>query len=337
MRAFITATRGLLEAPEAGPELREEINAHIEARRERRSSPTAWTRARLAAAARAPVWKRRRALSRAGRARRAASRRIESIRAETCASACGCSGARRCSCSSRRLSIAGGVGGGIAGFTIANAIIFRPIAGGVDLYRIYTSARSGEPFNNNSHADFLDFATATQAFSSMCATKEVHANLEARGAAAMRSGAILSGDCFRTLGLRPHAGRLIAPARGPDVVISYALWKRQIRRGSVGDRHADPAERRRGRRSSVSRRGASAGRAWTSAPTSGSRRITYRTLLPAGALQDRRDRRFTRLRHAARRRVARTGPRRTAGRDRIRAPTQRSRRVDGRSRKRSVA
>lgn len=190
------------------------------------------------------------------------------------------------------LSIAGGVGGGIAVFTIANAIILRPIAGGVDLYRIYTSARSGERFNNNSHADFLDFASATQAFSSMCATEEVRANLEARGAAAMRSGAIVSGDCFRTLGLRPHAGRLIAPGGGPDVVISYALWKRQF----GADRSAIGMPIRLSGVEATIVGVAPRGFSGTSLDFSADFWVApdhFRTLLPAGALQDRRDRRFT--------------------------------------------
>ena len=162
----------------------------------------------------------------------------------------------------------------------------------MDLYRIYTSARSGERFNNNSHADFLDFATATQAFSSMCATEEVRANLEARGAAAMRSGAIVSGDCFRTLGLRPHAGRLIAPGGGPDVVISYALWKRQF----GGDRSAIGMPIRLSGVPATIVGVAPRGFSGTSLDFSADFWVApdhFRTLLPAGALRDRGDRRFT--------------------------------------------
>ena len=56
-------------------------------------------------------------------------------------------------------SIAFGLGGGLIIFTIANAGIFRPLAGAdADLHRVYTANRGGTVYGGNSYADHRDFA-----------------------------------------------------------------------------------------------------------------------------------------------------------------------------------
>src|SRR5258706_3833156 len=107
-------------------------------------------------------------------------------------------------------SIAFGLGGGLIIFTIANAGIFRPLAGaGADLHRVYTANSGGTVYGGNSYADHRDFASATSIFAETCATARVRANLTLHGEAARQDGAIVTPRCFDVLGLSADAGRLI--------------------------------------------------------------------------------------------------------------------------------
>jgi predicted permease len=133
-------------------------------------------------------------------------------------------------------SIAFGLAGGLIMFTVTNAAVFRPVAGSSpDLQRIYTANRQGGVYGSNSYADHDDFAKATSVFSATCATTRVRANVTLRGQPAMRTGAIFSPRCFEVLELSAHAGRLLAdnPSGAPEIVVSHALWSRQL--------DADPA------------------------------------------------------------------------------------------------
>jgi predicted permease len=128
-------------------------------------------------------------------------------------------------------SIAFGLGGGLIIFTIANAGIFRPLAGAsADLHRIYTANRGGSIYGGTSYLDHADFASATSIFTSTCAIARVRANVTLRGEGARHEGAIVTPRCFEVLGLSAHAGRLIGqnPSGAPEAVISYALWNRQL-------------------------------------------------------------------------------------------------------------
>lgn len=97
-------------------------------------------------------------------------------------------------------SIAFGLGGGLIIFTIANAGIFRPLAGaGADLHRIYTANHGGTVYGGNSYADHRDFANAASIFAATCATARVRANVTMRGEAARHEGAIVIPRCFDVL------------------------------------------------------------------------------------------------------------------------------------------
>ena len=107
-------------------------------------------------------------------------------------------------------SIAFGLGGGLIIFTIANAGVFRPLAGAeADLHRIYTANRRGTIDGGSSYADHADFANATSVFAATCATARVRANVSIRGETAKRNGALLSPRCFDVFRLSAPAGRLI--------------------------------------------------------------------------------------------------------------------------------
>ena len=111
-------------------------------------------------------------------------------------------------------SIAFGLGGGLIVFTIANAGVFRPLAGAsADLQRVYTANRGGSIYGGNSSADRADFANATSLFAATCATARVRANVTLRGEGARHEGAIVTPRCFEVLGLAAHEGRLIGDTR----------------------------------------------------------------------------------------------------------------------------
>ena len=128
-------------------------------------------------------------------------------------------------------SIAFGLGGGLIVFTIANAGVFRPLAGAsADLHRVYTANRGGTIYGGSSYADYADFANATSIFAATCATTRVRANVTLRGQGNRHEGALVTPRCFEVLGLSAHAGRLIGenPSGAPEVVISYTLWNREL-------------------------------------------------------------------------------------------------------------
>jgi putative ABC transport system permease protein len=128
-------------------------------------------------------------------------------------------------------SIAFGLGGGLIIFAIANAFIFRPLAGAnADLHRVYTANSGGTVYGGSSYADYRDFANAPSIFAATCATARVRANVTLRGEAARQEGALVTPRCFEVLGLSAQAGRLIGdnPSGAPEVVISYTLWNRRL-------------------------------------------------------------------------------------------------------------
>jgi predicted permease len=129
------------------------------------------------------------------------------------------------------MSIAFGLGGGLMIFTVANAFIFRPVGGAsADLHRVYTANQGGSAYGGNSYADYRDFASLASVFEATCATARVRANVTLGGETARHSGALVTPRCFEVLGLPAHAGRLIGqvPSAAPEVVISHALWTRHL-------------------------------------------------------------------------------------------------------------
>ncbi|HEY7056713.1 MAG TPA: ABC transporter permease [Vicinamibacterales bacterium] len=73
-----------------------------------------------------------------------------------------------------------------------------------------------------------------QAFAAMLAWGTVGFNLAVSGESRPAQGLWVSGDFFQTLGVLPHAGRLLAPAddqkgcSAPGVVLSHAFWQKRF-------------------------------------------------------------------------------------------------------------
>jgi predicted permease len=139
------------------------------------------------------------------------------------------------------LSLAFGLGGGLALFTVTNAVLFRPLQGRLtsDLHAIHTSNRGGGRFGASSLADFRSFSTAVPGlFASTCATTNVRSNLIVGASARSLDGAVVTGGCFAAIDVRPRVGRVLSeaddtPEASPALVISHGLWRRAF--------NADPA------------------------------------------------------------------------------------------------
>src|SRR5262245_13040265 len=142
------------------------------------------------------------------------------------------------------LSLAIGVGGGAAMFSVLNAAVYRPLPGHdtAAVQAIYTSSREGGQYGSTSFADFQSFTNAPGLFAASCATRNVKANIVSGDVTHVAAGAIMSGGCFETFRVRAAAGRLLTSsddttsAETPGIVISHALWARVFNRdpGVVG-------------------------------------------------------------------------------------------------------
>src|SRR5437868_3435708 len=67
-------------------------------------------------------------------------------------------------------SVAIGIGSGLALFTVANAVLLRPLPGRntADIQQIHTSGREGDRYGSSSYADFQSFTSVPGVFSGSC-------------------------------------------------------------------------------------------------------------------------------------------------------------------------
>ena len=130
-------------------------------------------------------------------------------------------------------SLAIGLGGSVALFTLMNAALFRSLPGvdTGDIYEVHTSNSDGKPYGSSSYADFQSFVDlAPDVFAAAGAAINVRANVVTDGGARSAHGALVSGGYFDLLKLSAHRGRLLnrldeqATGRAGAAVISYPLW-----------------------------------------------------------------------------------------------------------------
>ena len=142
------------------------------------------------------------------------------------------------------LTLAIGIGGTTAVFSIVNAALLRPIGGVVQPGRLvaFSRALNGIRYDNFAYPDFLDYQERARAFSGMAAYIGVPTNFTGQSGETERLRAdLVTGDYFGVLGAARAAGRLLLPSDGapgalPVVVISYGLWQRKFgaRASAVG-------------------------------------------------------------------------------------------------------
>ena len=141
------------------------------------------------------------------------------------------------------LSLALGIGGTTAIFSLIDAIVLRalPVAEPGQLYIAEFRAPVGEPSSRLSWLFYDEVRTALAGRAEVCGTSSANRMLVAD---ADRAGPIgemprvqlVTGECFTTLRQQPQIGRLLTPADNrtrdahPVVVISNGYWARQFGR-----------------------------------------------------------------------------------------------------------
>jgi predicted permease len=132
------------------------------------------------------------------------------------------------------LSIGLGIGLNTAIFSLMNAVLLRAAPGVQDpshLVEVYTGYRSGVSFGAVSYPDYKDWRDRSSAFSGLLASTLVPANLNRDHRNEVISGALVSGNYFSVLGVKPFLGRLFTSSEDDEsgaarvVVLSYGLWK----------------------------------------------------------------------------------------------------------------
>ncbi|HKG95917.1 MAG TPA: ABC transporter permease, partial [Gemmatimonadaceae bacterium] len=135
------------------------------------------------------------------------------------------------------LLLALGVGANTAMFSLVDAVLFRRLAveRSEELLRVYASGAGSErgALSEISYPAYADFRDQATAFAGLAGYRDnVPLHLAAAGAAPERvEGAVVTGNYFGVLGVRPRVGRLLAPdddrAPGahPVAVLSERLWR----------------------------------------------------------------------------------------------------------------
>src|SRR5262245_30453420 len=134
------------------------------------------------------------------------------------------------------LSLMLGIGLNTTIFTLVNALLLAPLPGVEQpqhLVGIY-STRQGSGYYNVAYPDFDYFRQHSLSFSGMAAYWHTPFALGAGGDPVKVDGAVVSGNYFATLGLRPALGRFFLPEEDrtpgahPVAVISHKLWRRHF-------------------------------------------------------------------------------------------------------------
>lgn len=140
------------------------------------------------------------------------------------------------------LSLALGIGANAAIFSLADGLILRPlpVPHAEQLIAIQSRVR-GEgnsllPLTNVSYPDFADLRDKNKSFAGLAASQFAPVGFATEKGALPEAkfSALVSGNFFRVLDVRPQLGRGFRPeedqaaGRDPVVVISHDLWKNQF-------------------------------------------------------------------------------------------------------------
>ena len=136
------------------------------------------------------------------------------------------------------LTLALGVGANTTVFSWVNAVLLDPIPGTSDpasLRVLYGTSKSGDTVSL-AYPVYREIAGRTDVFSGVVAQRAVALALGARSGEPPQRiwGALVSGNSFAVLGVRPLLGRFFRPEEDagpgspPVVVLSESLWSRQF-------------------------------------------------------------------------------------------------------------
>ncbi len=135
-------------------------------------------------------------------------------------------------------TLALGIGATTAVFSLVDAVLFRPlpVRDPDRLVRVFARSEGSSDFSNSSYPVYTDYRDQSQSFASLAAYADfLPINLELPGHPVERvKAAVVTGNYFETLGVRPAAGRLLRapddgpPGREPVAVISRRLWTSRL-------------------------------------------------------------------------------------------------------------
>src|SRR6201999_4459097 len=133
-------------------------------------------------------------------------------------------------------SLAVGIGANTTIFSIANALLLRPMPGIKEpsrLLDIYTSSPRSQ-YRSLAYPDFEYFRDHNTTFDGVTAYSTFEAYINAGNLPEHVMGSIVSGNYFDVLGVHPNRGRFFLPEEDqtpdthPVAVLSYSLWQRSF-------------------------------------------------------------------------------------------------------------
>lgn len=135
------------------------------------------------------------------------------------------------------LSLAIGIGANVAIFSVASALLIRPLPGIAEPSRLVDVGRTtkGQGFDTTSYPNYKDIRARTTTLSGVYAwrVEPEPMSLADQGGAERIYGTRVTGNYFQVIGVRPERGRLFTDAddhQGTDAVtvISDGLWHRRF-------------------------------------------------------------------------------------------------------------
>jgi predicted permease len=134
------------------------------------------------------------------------------------------------------LCIALGIGANSATFSFANALLWRKsMAAEPDrLVRLYVSWANGLKYGSFSYPDYVDVRDRSDVLDGLAASSIMPFHLSAGDRNERAWGALVSGNYFLVLGLKPTRGRFFEPEEDrtegthPVAVLGYGFWQRRF-------------------------------------------------------------------------------------------------------------
>src|SRR5262245_23518963 len=136
------------------------------------------------------------------------------------------------------LTLALGIGANTAIFTVANAVLLRPLPYPhseriVTIWSVNPKLHQGRDKVTNSPGQFIDYRDQGDAFDYIAAFDSEALNLEGKGAPEKLGTTLVTKDFFSVLGVGPALGRTFLPEEdrpGHDrvVILSHSLWQRRF-------------------------------------------------------------------------------------------------------------
>jgi MacB-like periplasmic core domain/FtsX-like permease family len=130
------------------------------------------------------------------------------------------------------VSLAIGIGANTAIFSLANAVLLRPLP--IDQPERVVTITSAHQHLPVSYSAYKDFRDRNQVLSGLLCWGELPLSLGLDEQAIQVSGMLVSGNYFSVLGVQPALGRFFAPEEDrtpgthPVTVISHGMWQRRF-------------------------------------------------------------------------------------------------------------